>query len=190
MLDSDRQILGDISREIRRLTGKGIAAERTSVAPQRPQDAMRLLWQRCISSLSSKGVPRLASALRLIDLGELERLDSKYAHETLEVLQEIITRIGPLDRLPTLSIPNRPVQLAFEEAHRCFLYGFSRVCVVLCRSMVEASLREGLRAMGTNLKEDIKLSVMLNLPTVGKLLGSLQACADRIRLPNGVETAS
>jgi hypothetical protein len=115
----------------------------------------------------------------MIDLGQLESLDSRYSHEVLEVLGKIIVRVGTLDMLPLLSIPNRSVQLACEEAHRCYLYGFRIACAALCRATVESSLKESLEVGGG--KYSIEFNDLLQLPAAKAILGDLWSFADQTR---------
>lgn len=39
-------------------------------------------------------------------------------------------------------IRNTQLKVCFEEAHRCYLYGFNRACAVMCRALLEAALKE------------------------------------------------
>ena len=39
-------------------------------------------------------------------------------------------------------VPNRRVQFLFEEAHRCYLYGFHLACAVFCSAILEGALKE------------------------------------------------
>ena len=39
-------------------------------------------------------------------------------------------------------VPNQRVQFLFEEAHRCYLYGFHLACAVFCRAILEGALKE------------------------------------------------
>lgn len=181
--ESDLKALSEMGKELKRLIGQSISRHKTSVSPTSRHEEMTLLWENCLRNLSKRALQRLGSVLELIDLSELESLDAQYAHEVLQILQQIVGRIGPLDKLSPLSVPNRAVQLAFEEAHRCFLFGFSRACVVLCRSTVEAALREALAAFGeTRVTEDTKLSAMLRFTGAQTVLQELHGSANEVRL--------
>jgi hypothetical protein len=70
------------------------------------------------------------------------------ADQLIEILGKITKRVGELGKLPPLSIPNRSVQLGFEEAHRCYLYGFRKPCMALCRATVDAPEAAGQRILG------------------------------------------
>ena len=53
-------------------------------------------------------------------------------------------RASLLDVVETAKIPSESVEKYFEEAHRCFLYGFPIATAVLCRAVLEAVLPETL----------------------------------------------
>ena len=74
--------------------------------------------------------------------GQLEALDRYYSKEILERLDGIVSRASALDRMGLEILPNRRVQFLFEEAHRCYLYGFHLACAVFCRAIVEGALKE------------------------------------------------
>jgi hypothetical protein len=65
---------------------------------------------------------------------QLDALDRYYAEEILEKLDGIVARASALDRMGLEIVPNRRVQFLFEEAHRCYLYGFHLACAVFCRA--------------------------------------------------------
>ena len=73
---------------------------------------------------------------------QLDALDRYYAEEILEKLDRIVFRALTLDRMGLEIVPNRRVQLLFEEAHRCYLYGFHLACAVFCRAILEGALKE------------------------------------------------
>jgi hypothetical protein len=74
--------------------------------------------------------------------GQLEALDRYYSNEILEKLKDIVTRAAALDRLGLEIVPNRRVQFLFEEAHRCYLYGFHLAGAVFCRAILAGALKE------------------------------------------------
>jgi hypothetical protein len=73
---------------------------------------------------------------------QLDALDRYYAEEILEKLNGIVSRASALDRMGLGMVPNRRVQFLFEEAHRCYLYGFHLACAVFCRAILEGALKE------------------------------------------------
>jgi hypothetical protein len=73
---------------------------------------------------------------------DLDALDRYYSEEILEKLEGIISRASALERMGLEIVPNRRVQFLFEEAHRCYLYGFHLACAVFCRAILEGALKE------------------------------------------------
>jgi hypothetical protein len=73
---------------------------------------------------------------------QLDALDRYYAEEILEKLDGIVSRAASLDRMGLEIVPNRRVQFLFDEAHRCYLYGFDLACAVFCRAILEGTLKE------------------------------------------------
>ncbi len=74
--------------------------------------------------------------------GQVDALDRYYSKEILERLDGIVSRASALDRMGLEILPNRRVQFLFDEAHRCYLYGFHLACAVFCRAIVEGALKE------------------------------------------------
>jgi hypothetical protein len=180
--DSDQAVLGDLGKALKRLLGRGLSAQRVSVAPRWQSEEITQAWQECLDRLSPKAKVKVGSILEMIDLGELDTLDARYAHEVVEVLHKIMSRIGTLGPLSNLSIPNRAVQLAFEEAHRCYLYGPPKACVALCRSTIEAGLRECLKTIEGKGVDELELCEMLRLQSVRSYLGGLYHSAQDVRI--------
>jgi hypothetical protein len=75
-----------------------------------------------------------------------DALEAAFAEEVLGKLPKIVSRASELDELePTdirREIPRDDVKKYFEEAHRCYLYGFPVACAVLCRAILESALAE------------------------------------------------
>jgi hypothetical protein len=182
----DEEVIGKMGKELKTLAGRVHSSARASLSPSSKAqiEQMDKILDRGMKKLSPKAAQQLLSVWKLIDFGLLEGLDAKYAHEVVEKLSKIIARIMQLNALPTLSIPNRSVQLAFEEAHRCYLYGFRTACAALCRATVESSLQEALDASGYKgvLGDNASLREMLQLPKAKTLLGDLRFFADEVRL--------
>jgi hypothetical protein len=74
--------------------------------------------------------------------GNLDALDRYYSEEILEKLNGIVSRASALNCMGLEIVPNRRVQFLFEEAHRCYLYGFYLACAVFCRAILEGALKE------------------------------------------------
>lgn len=176
---NDRETLGEMARDLKRLVGRGLSAEKLSVAPTWQSEDIKRVWQKCFDGLSLEAKQSLGSVLDVIGLGQLESLDSRYSHEVLEILRKIIVRVVALDKLPPLTIPNLSVQLACEEAHRCYLYGFRIACAALCRATVESSLKEALEKVGH--RYSTEFNDLLQLPAAKEMLGNLWSFADEVR---------
>lgn len=69
-------------------------------------------------------------------------LEQRYLAETLGKLEKVIGRACRLQKLDLSRIPRRDVQTYFDEAHRCYLYGFNVACAVMCRAILESALKE------------------------------------------------
>jgi hypothetical protein len=176
----DQKVLREMEKQFKRLLGHTHSSERLRLSPS-ANDGLIKIFQKGLEKLSSHGKQALPDAFEMIDLGQLEVLDARYAQEILEKLKKIIARVAKLDKLPPLTIPNRSVQLAFEDAHRCYLYGFRSACTVLCRATVESALREVLEAAGYTFSDDPKFADMLKLPRAKDALGDLHGLAHEIR---------
>jgi Domain of unknown function (DUF4145) len=74
--------------------------------------------------------------------GQLDALDRYYSKEILERLEGIVSRAAALNRVGLDISPNRRVHFLFDEAHRCYLYGFHLACAVFCRAILEGALKE------------------------------------------------
>ncbi len=71
---------------------------------------------------------------------ERDFLDAHFAQEVLKKLPKIVSRVSTLDALDLPAKVPDEVRQYFGEAHRCYLYGFSIACAVLCRALLESSL--------------------------------------------------
>lgn len=69
-----------------------------------------------------------------------DALDAAFAEEVLGKLPKIVERAATLEELNLKGIP-KGIQQYFEEAHRCYLYGFHVACAVLCRAILESALK-------------------------------------------------
>jgi hypothetical protein len=75
-----------------------------------------------------------------------DALEAAFAEEVLGKLPKIVSRASELDKLEPSDIrreiPRKDVKKYFQEAHRCYLYGFPVACAVLCRALLESALEE------------------------------------------------
>jgi hypothetical protein len=76
-------------------------------------------------------------------IGDIEK---HFADELVKKLPKLVERAASLDEIGDQEIerglvPDR-VKRYWQEAHRCYLYGFPIACAVLCRSILESALVE------------------------------------------------
>jgi hypothetical protein len=69
-----------------------------------------------------------------------DEIDAALTEEMLGKLAKAVDRATRLEKLRLAVIPNKEVKRYFEEANRCYLYGFNVACVVLCRAILESAL--------------------------------------------------
>jgi hypothetical protein len=133
-----------------------VAIQRTSLSSPPTVDSLAGEFKKLMDELTPETREALSQALAPIAAGEdspapeevpgansqLDALDRYYADEILEKLDGIISRASALDRMGLEIVPNRRVQFLFEEAHRCYLYGFHLACAVFCRAILEGALKE------------------------------------------------
>jgi hypothetical protein len=141
----DDTALREMISDVRTHTGRKLAAHRTSLDKTPALGRVRGL--RNLSSAARQALAGLAKdapssgADRQSESSELDDLDAFFSHEVLTKLPKIVARALPLDSLDLPAVPQR-VRQYFEEAHRCFLYGFRVACAVLCRAILESALEE------------------------------------------------
>jgi Domain of unknown function (DUF4145) len=133
-----------------------VAIERTSLSSPPTVDSLADEFRKLMDELTPENREALGHAFAPIAAGhdlplradvsetkdQLDALDRYYSEEILEKLDGIITRASTLDRMGLGFVPNRRVQFLFEEAHRCYLYGFHLACAVFCRAILEGALKE------------------------------------------------
>lgn len=88
---------------------------------------------------------------------EHDEYDAYFAKEVLSKLPRIVNRVSALPDLDIQGIPNERVRKYFEEAHRCYLYGFPFACVVLCRAIIESAIKEVLNLYTAQEKNPISV---------------------------------
>jgi len=149
-----------VFRKMRRLVydhvAQTVALQRTSLSSPPSVDSLAGEFKKLMDELTPETREALGQALAPIAAGEnlaaseavpeansqLDALDRYYADEILAKLDGIISRASALDRMGLGIVPNRRVQFLFEEAHRCYLYGFHLACAVFCRAILEGALKE------------------------------------------------
>lgn len=73
--------------------------------------------------------------------GEADSIEAALAEEIIGKLPKAVDRASTLDGLNLGKIPIKDLKGYFEEAHRCYLFGFNIACAVLCRAIIEAALQ-------------------------------------------------
>lgn len=73
-----------------------------------------------------------------------ELLEQYYAEEMIAKLPEMVSRATSLQKLDLEQIPKIDLREYFEEAHKCYLQGFTIACAVMCRAILESALEERL----------------------------------------------
>jgi|HubBroStandDraft_6_1064221.scaffolds.fasta_scaffold00036_40 hypothetical protein len=165
-LDEGEKLLREIGRDASNYLSQLEAIERTSLGQKRDISTVSPLLRKFLADLTAEQrksrageFARMASSVTPPESSDdeiTESLDRHYASEVIEKLEDIARRVTHLGRVSTPVLPNRKVQLVFEEAHRCYLYGFHLACAVCCRSILEMALQETVdpdrrlkRALGT-----------------------------------------
>ena len=121
-------------------TVDSLAAEFKQLMDELTPEARETLGQAFVPIAAAQDLPGSVAGLEAE--GELDALDRYYSKEILEKLDGIVSRASALDRMGLEILPNRRVQFLFDEAHRCYLYGFHLACAVFCRAIVEGALKE------------------------------------------------
>jgi hypothetical protein len=133
-----------------------VAIQRTSLSSPPTIDSLATDFRKLMDELKPQTREALGQALGPIAAGpnppapapvsdgkdQLDALDRYYSEEVLEKLDGIVARASALDRMGLEKVPNKRVQFLFEEAHRCYLYGFHLACAVFCRAILEGALKE------------------------------------------------
>jgi hypothetical protein len=138
--DAVRVLLSDLKTDL----GRKHAARRTSIdaaaGPQRLRGMEGLSpqsRQMFVDAAQSAPPFRPPSEAVVID-----HLDAYYAQELLGKIDRIVGRASALQELDPKDVSNRDLCEYFNEAHRCFLYGFRIAAAVLCRSILETALKD------------------------------------------------
>lgn len=87
-----------------------------------------------------------------------DSLDRYFSNEVVDKLPEMLRRASHLSPLQINTNNGLPsdVERYFCEAHQCYLYGFPVACAVLCRAILEASLRMKLQGKFPDLADRIE----------------------------------
>jgi hypothetical protein len=152
----DAAVFGKMRHLVYDHVARTAAIQRTSLASPPTVDSLADDFKKLMDELTPETREALGQAFVPIAAGvdppapdaapeatdQLDALDRYYAGEILEKLDGIILRASALDRVGLQTVPNKRVQFLFEEAHRCYLYGFHLACAVFCRAILEGALKE------------------------------------------------
>ena len=129
------QMSGDLQVHV----GKVLDAKRTSLDRQPPKAAVRGLED----SADMEPGPDWRTKEESDPAEVAEDLDAHYSLQIIGKLDKIVDRATSLDphKVDASQIPDPNIRAYFEEAHRCYLYGFNAACAVMCRAILESALK-------------------------------------------------
>ncbi len=129
------QMLGDLQV----YGGKVLDAKRTSLNRQPPKAVVRGLED----SADMEPGPDWRAGEEPGPADIAEDLDAHYSLQIIGKLDKIVERATSLDphKVDASQIPDPNIRAYFEEAHRCYLYGFNAACAVMCRAILESALK-------------------------------------------------
>jgi hypothetical protein len=129
------QVLGDLQV----YGGKLLDARRTSLNPQPPKAIVRGLEDSADMEpgLDWRAVEEPSPTEKAEDL------DAFYAAQLIGKLDKVVERATSLDphKVDASQIHDSNIRAYFEEAHRCYLYGFNAACAVMCRAILESAIK-------------------------------------------------
>ncbi len=155
-VNQDEAVFQKMRRLVYDHVARTVALQRTSLSSPPTVDSLASEFKKLMDELTPKTRETLGQALGPIAAGQesaasgavpagkgqLDALDRYYSEEILQKLNGIVARASALDRVGLEIVPNKRVQVLFDEAHRCYLYGFHLACAVFCRAIVEGALKE------------------------------------------------
>jgi hypothetical protein len=148
LLDQTEKGCIELQREVSEYFSRRASSERTTLG-QLPTMSPRLsailkMLERMPQRVAdqSEWTENTCSSHAEPETDDEDNLDRHYSAEVLDKLDGIVRRAVRLGKVRTSILPNRKVQISFEEAHRCHLYGFQHACTVFCRAILEAALKE------------------------------------------------
>jgi len=154
--NKDTAVFGKMRHLVYDHVARTVAIQRTSLSSPPTVDSLADEFKKLMDELTPETRQALGQAFGPIAAGrdspaseaaaevagEFDALDRYYSEEILEKLDGIVSRASALDHMGLEIVPNRRVQFLFEEAHRCYLYGFHLACAVFCRAILEGALKE------------------------------------------------
>jgi hypothetical protein len=154
--NSDEAVFQKMRRLVYDHVARTVAIQRTSLASPPTVDSLADEFKKLMEELTPESRETLGHAFVPIATGQespvpeaapgaggqIDALDRYYSEEIVGRLDGLVSRASSLDRMGLEILPNRRVQFLFDEAHRCYLYGFHLACAVFCRAIVEGALKE------------------------------------------------
>jgi Domain of unknown function (DUF4145) len=147
----DDTAIHELVSDLRVNAGRTLAAEKTSLhAPPKLTEVRGLRElsteaRHALSDLVARQQARLTEAqpATVARAPTGDSLDAAYANEVVQKLDKIMRRVSLLDahEVDSVKIGSKNVRDSFEQAHKCYLYGFNAACAVLCRATLEAALK-------------------------------------------------
>ncbi len=171
---------------IDRYAGHMLSQERTSLMP--PSDR-KVLFNRLDALAKGSGSKFAAKYVEIwrdilteartqetsdiLPDAQIDALDQRFTEEMIEKLEKAVSRASGLQKFELERIPERRVQIYFEEAHRCYLYGFKVASAVMCRAILESALKETIDPKGELRPKERGESHILKMINKAKIYGRL-----------------
>jgi hypothetical protein len=145
-----REVIGFFQRtlsERHTAVGREVLVRRTTLAephpfkPSRQQSlspaALKLL-RELLEQRENKGEP---VENKVHQASRQDEIDAALTEEVLGKLSNAVSRALRLEDMELLPVTPDALKRYFEEANRCYLYGFKIACAVLCRAILEEALK-------------------------------------------------
>ena len=137
--DADEETIHQTAGDLQVHAGKLFDAKRTSLEVRAPK--LKVRGMEDLSHWQPEPGWRARPEPERSEVAEC--LDAKYSLELIGKLENIVRRAALLDphEADTRQIHDDGVRAQFQEAHRCYLYGFNAACAILCRAILESALK-------------------------------------------------
>ena len=154
--NQDEAVFQKMRRLVYDHVARTVAIQRTSLASPPTVDSLAQEFKKLMDELTPETREALGHAFGPIAAGQDAPIPGPFLKPRANWTRSIATtpkRFSKswMESFPALrrwtawaskSLPNRRVQFLFEEAHRCYLYGFHLACAVFCRAILEGALKE------------------------------------------------
>ena len=186
LTDQDWDFKEKVDDAIDRFAGHMLSQERTSLMPASDitvlVDRLDALAKGSGSKFAVKYVqiwrdiltePPTQEASDVLPDAQIDALDQRFTEEIIERLEKVVSRASGLQKFELKRIPERRVQIYFEEARRCYLYGFKVASAVMCRAILESTLKETIDPKGELRPKERGESHILKMINKAKIYGRL-----------------